>query len=495
MSKDKIKILSVGENVNTLSSILSADASIDEYFSFIQENFEDFPGKDADFNVLFFTLKITTIDSIIGFYKQTYFKHEPAVVLFCDDIVSEEEVARIPFENKLVFRNSVTVEELKHNISVVMKKAELEKKIKEFEERVGNLHGEIENLKTELDANRINIEELSQTNFHLATATWRERANKSQLVQELEEVKKENEFNKLNINELTSTNEHLIAATWRERDLKKQLKEAIDEINQSKSIIEDQNKRIEQSINYARKLQHAIHTTESDIKAILPQSFMYFKPKDVISGDFPWMFQKGDYVYIAAVDCTGHGVPGAMMSMIGNLLLNDLAHENGEFTPAQILDSLHKRVIKTLKQDTANSNANDGMDIAMIRLHKKTNEVVFASAHRPLVHITKSGETTVIKGDKFPIGGLHYEKLRVPFTDTYISIEKDDMLFLFTDGLTDQVGGEEGKKIGTNSVFKMLSSMLEDDTKKIQEHISSEFESWKGNNKQIDDVLLIALKY
>ncbi len=353
-------------------------------------------------------------------------------------------------------------------------KTGLAKKMQAFEARIAELEKENDLLKNGMEMSLANIKDLIQENYYLAS---------------------ENDLHKLNINELSSTNEHLISATWRERDLKKQLKEAIDAVNRSKNIIEDQNRRIEQSINYAQKIQHAIHTTENDIKSILPESFMYFKPKDVISGDFPWMFEKGEYTYIAAVDCTGHGVPGAMMSMIGNLLLNDLAHETGDFTPGQILDRLHKRVVKTLKQESADSNANDGMDVAMIRMHKKTNEIVFASAHRPLVHINKKGETKIIKGDKFPIGGLHYEKLRVPFTDTYLPIEKDDMLFLFTDGLTDQIGGDKGKKIGTNSIFKMLSSVLSGETEKIQEQISNAFETWKGDNKQIDDVLLIALKY
>ncbi len=459
MTTEKIKIVSIGEDVHPLKNIKSS-YHFEKQYSLIQTDFDNFQKRPIEYDILLFAMNNTSPDQITQLFSKLSFEKERPVILVCEGKEKEEAIRQIPFKNKFIFSPSVSSDDLSHNISMIVQKTNMERRILEFEKQ---------------------LTKLTEINIHLTA--------------ELESVKQENELNKLNIQELSSTNEHLIAATWRERDLKKQLKEAMDSINESKNIIEEQNRRIEQSINYARKIQQAIHTKETDLKSILPQSSVYFKPKDVISGDFPWMFVKDDYVYLAAVDCTGHGVPGAMMSMIGNLLLNDLAHETGEHTPGQILDRLHSRVIKTLKQDSAHNNANDGMDIAMIRIHIKTNEVLFASAHRPLLHVTKTGKVSILKGDRFPIGGLHYEKQRIPFTDTCIQIEKDDMLFMFTDGLTDQIGGEQGKKIGTKNIFEILSHMAQLETDQITTYINEQFETWKGPNKQIDDVLLIALRY
>lgn len=495
MPQCKIKILAVEENYNFINEFRTSFTDSNEHYSFIQTDIQSFFDNRIGFDVLLFPLRQDNIRLIADFFFKANFTHEPPAIMVCDPDVTDDVIIQIPFKNKLIFKAPLTFEELKHNISVILKKSELEKKISDFEYRVNHLHKEIESLTTELGSNRINLEELSQTNVHLISATWREREMKKQLAVELDKIRQENELNKLNISELSATNDHLIAATWRERDLKKQLKEAMEAVSRSKRVIEEQNKRIEQSINYARKIQHAIHTREEDIKAVLPQSCIFYQPKDVVSGDFPWLFEKDDFVYIAAVDCTGHGVPGAMMSMIGNLLLNDLVNESGDHTPAHILNRLHKRIIKTLKQDTLSGNANDGMDIAMIRLNKKTNQVIFSSAHRPLVYITNKGEISIVKGDKFPIGGLHYERYRVPFTDTYITIEKDDMMFLFTDGLTDQIGGLDGKKIGVKNVYRILAALFGNESEKIPAIIGDEFEKWKGNNKQIDDILLIALRF
>jgi serine phosphatase RsbU (regulator of sigma subunit) len=220
---------------------------------------------------------------------------------------------------------------------------------------------------------------------------------------------------KLYFAELEATNNHLVSATWREREMKKKLTETLGELNKTRQIVENQNKRITESINYSRKIQSAINPTEEDLLKYNPDSFILYLPKDVISGDFPWLFETGDYLYLAAVDCTGHGVPGAMMSMIGNLLLNDIINDGQVLMPSVILRRLHEAVVKTLKQDSSEGNSNDGMDIGLCCIDKKNQEVIFSGAHRPLFFM-RDGVIEVISGDKFPIGGMHYKGLN-KFTD------------------------------------------------------------------------------
>lgn len=292
--------------------------------------------------------------------------------------------------------------------------------------------------------------------------------------------------------ELEATNSNLVIATWRERDMKKQLKETLDELQTTKELVETQNKRITESINYSKKIQNAINATEVDLQFILPKSFILYKPKDVISGDFPWFYKKNNYLYLAAVDCTGHGVPGAMMSMIGNLLLNDITNGEENFTPAEILLLLHHSVIKTLKQDIAGNNSSDGMDVAMVRLDLITNELLFSGAHRPLF-FQRNGVIEQFSGDKFPIGGVQY-KGKNKFENQTFQLQKKDRIFLFSDGLPDQIGGEEGRKLMTKKIKESLEVGSENnfyDTKNVIENL---FLNWKENYKQIDDVLLIGFE-
>lgn len=304
-----------------------------------------------------------------------------------------------------------------------------------------------------------------------------------------------NEIEKLQLyfNEMEATNNHLIAATWREREIKRQLKETLDELNNTKQIVESQNKRISESINYARKIQLAINATEVNLKEEFPDSFIYYKPKDVISGDFPWYFRSGDNIFFAAVDCTGHGVPGAMLSIIGNLILNDIISNHPKKKTAEILDDLHKRVIQTLKQDNPENMSSDGMDIALCKVDLKKRRVYFSGAHRPMLYV-KKGQETILKGDRFPIGGIQY-KNKNKYTEQMIPYEAGDSLYIFSDGYPDQFGGDEGRKFSTSKLHELLIKTASSDATVIEKTISEAFVSWKGDNKQIDDVLVIGVKF
>lgn len=326
--------------------------------------------------------------------------------------------------------------------------------------------------------------------IHLA----RLKANKSLHHEENLELKKKLEVQQIMMSELEQTNNNLISATWRERDMKKKLKEAMDEIEMSKGIIELQNKRISESINYARKIQIAINPTDVDVRQHLPESFILYKPKDVISGDFPWFHHKQHCKYIAAVDCTGHGVPGAMMSMIGNLLLNDIINKSESPEPGYVLDHLHSSVVQTLKQRTSSSNSTDGMDIILLKIDQEANTLTYASAHRPLLFF-RNGQLTEMPGDRFPIGGIQYDRKRVPFSNKIINYQKGDFILIYSDGLPDQVGGPERKKFTGKQISELATANANLSMPDLEALYDSTIVNWIGEGKQIDDILLIGIKF
>lgn len=320
----------------------------------------------------------------------------------------------------------------------------------------------------------------------IAAILERERNEKEKIRKELEDLK-------IIFSEIEATNNHLIAATWRERDMKKKLAEINEELNKTKEVVENQKKRIEESINYSRKIQSAINPAESDIHAVFPKSFILYHPKDIISGDFPWIYKSENYYYAACVDCTGHGVPGAMMSMIGNLLLNDIINNGEELLPSEILLKLHHAVVGTLKQDLPGSNSNDGMDLGLCRINIKEKTIDFSGAHRPLFFL-REGILTSFGGDKFPVGGIQY-KGKNKYTDHCVEFAEGDRIFLFTDGFPDQIGGEHKRKLMTNGFSNLLVANASVPMTEVKNNLLQVYNDWKGNLKQIDDVLVIGIEF
>ncbi len=257
--------------------------------------------------------------------------------------------------------------------------------------------------------------------------------------------------------------------------------------------IQSKNKKITESINYAKRIQGAILPDNHLIHQYFPKSFILYKARDVVSGDFPWFLNVGDDLFIAAVDCTGHGVPGALISLIGYFLLNDIVKSRKITNPGQILDDLDRGVTETLRQDQDDSKTKDGMDISLCRINLKKNEVAYAGAHRPL-YIIKDDEFDEIKGNRFPIGGGIY-KNQTKF-DTYTTkVAEGDTIYFCSDGFPDQFGGPENRKFGP----KRLRQFIKDNYKKPMDEfynkIDHEWETWKGETKQTDDVLLIGIKF
>ncbi len=299
-------------------------------------------------------------------------------------------------------------------------------------------------------------------------------------------LKEELSMAMMQVEELTETNAHLITATFRERALKQ-------ELEATKALIEAQSKKILDSINYSLRIQQSIIPSAEIFANALNKHCVFYKPKDVVSGDFPWLLKKGKYVYFGAIDCTGHGVPGAMMSMIGNLLLNAIVHNGDECkTPSEILAELHKAVVQTLKQDAEGNKAADGMDASLCRIDFENKDLLFSGAHLPMLFL-RDGELETYKGDKFPVGGMQYRN-RNTYSDHIIKLQEGDKFYIFSDGIIDQVGGEENMKLMTANLKEFILENKDVPMLDFREKISTKFEEFKGDHKQVDDVLLIGVE-
>jgi serine phosphatase RsbU (regulator of sigma subunit) len=301
------------------------------------------------------------------------------------------------------------------------------------------------------------------------------------------ELEKKNSIKEQYITELSETNSHLITATWRERELK-------DELQKTKILVEKQNKNILDSINYAKRIQKAIIPRLENIREDLPHTDWMYKPKDVVSGDFPYYFKKDNLLYYAAIDCTGHGVPGAMMSLIGCLLLNDILSDKEVYSPAEVLSKLHARVVKTLNQDNSNNKAADGMDVAICCYNTATKKLEYSGAHRPLYLVRKGEEIIQYKGGKYPVGGNQY-KGKNNYPNHQVDLLPEDVVYFFSDGYPDQFGGENDLKFGPKRIRKLLEKNSDKSVNVNIQILSNSFDDWMEGKKQIDDVLLIGIKF
>lgn len=265
----------------------------------------------------------------------------------------------------------------------------------------------------------------------------------------------------------------------------------ITERKEAEMEIQDKNKKISESINYSKRIQTSVIPDNRIINDIFPNSYIFYRPRDVVSGDFPWFMKKDNEVYVAAVDCTGHGVPGAMLSLVGNFLLNDIIRNNKSLSPAVALDMLDEMVNKTLNTDKDDA-IKDGMDIALCKINLKTNKIEYAGAHRPLYHVTET-ELKEYKGDKWAIGGGVY-KNQTQFTNHEFVAKKGESIYFFSDGLPDQFGGPQVRKFGAPRIREIVQKHASD-MKESYKVLVDEFEVWKKDQKQTDDVLLIGIKF
>ena len=267
------------------------------------------------------------------------------------------------------------------------------------------------------------------------------------------------------------------------------------EITSQKEKLEETNTHISDSINYAQNIQRAILPKKEIIYNSFPGAFVLFKPKDVVSGDFYWFSslkeEENSKLIIATVDCTGHGVPGAFMSMIGYELLNEIVLGKRITQPSLILNKLHKGIIRVLRQEDNEAKAMDGMDIALCCFDKEKNILQYAGAHRPL-NLFQNGEFIEIKADKRGIGGLVLEERN--YTNHTLELHKGDTFYMSSDGYPDQFGGPRDKKYGSRRLKEKLASIQEMDMKEQDQEMNTELKNWKGNCIQTDDILLIGVR-
>ena len=245
------------------------------------------------------------------------------------------------------------------------------------------------------------------------------------------------------------------------------------------------------SIRYARRIQDAVLPAKEVMRYLLPKHFVFYRPRDIVSGDFFWVDKKDETVWLAVADCTGHGVPGAFMSMLGISLLNEISSQFTGQPTHEIMDELRDQVIASLGQTGDRYEAKDGMEMGLVAINTKTREVQFTGAMQNLYTFQK-GELVVIKGDRMPVG-IHSEGSTM-FTSHKVTLERGDTLYMFSDGYADQFGGRNRKKFGSARLKALLTKLQQNIMHDQKEALKKEFYEWKGNEEQIDDVLMIGIK-
>ncbi len=334
------------------------------------------------------------------------------------------------------------------------------------------------------------------------------RHRRIELFSEKQELKKEyNDILSLK-NEIEAKNQRLQKAIEKAKSRTIELfgkhidlKKAKKSIDIQKCLIENKNKQLEEknrtineSLGYAQLIQQAILPSTTFIESKFADSFIFFNPKEAVSGDFYWYAEREHLQFFALVDCTGHGVPGALMSMIGNSLLNKIADDQKNDTPAKILEKLDKEVGLALKQSfDPNTTQQDGMDITLCQVDNKKKEVTIAAAMQKFM-VVSNKETHFIKGDRFSIGGSFLENPNLSFTNHTFPISKGVKVYMFSDGFVDQFGGKKVEKFLTKNLKKLLKKNIHLPMKEQKAIYEQSFNEWKGENTQVDDVLLVGLE-
>ncbi len=263
------------------------------------------------------------------------------------------------------------------------------------------------------------------------------------------------------------------------------------ETEKQKEILEEKQKEILASISYAKRLQEAILPPHSLVKQHLPNSFFFYKPKDIVAGDFYWLEtdqKNNDILLFAAADCTGHGVPGAMVSVVCSNALNRTVNEFGITNPGDILDKVSELVVETFEK--SESEVNDGMDISLCNFNKKTYELKWSGANNPL-WVIRENLFMEYKPNKQPIGKVDAP---LPFTTQTIQLQKNDTVYIFTDGYADQFGGEKGKKFKLSSLQELFLSICNLPINEQLKSIEETLKNWQGEIDQVDDILIIGIR-
>lgn len=259
---------------------------------------------------------------------------------------------------------------------------------------------------------------------------------------------------------------------------------------ESNKQLEEQNKDITDSIYYAQRIQQSILQTEEQLTQFFSGSFLFYKPKDIVSGDYYWFYETEQYKYIAAVDCTGHGVPGAMMSMVANSMFKEVFMNKKITKPSEILLALDEELDKAINKNQ-DASFNDGMDVSLVRIDKRSQELMFSGAFRSVL-INRGSLVTELKGSRYPIG--FYSGIKKTFEDTSYQLASNDCVYLYTDGFIDQFGGEKNKKLNKSNFKDLIKTISEMPMDEQEAFLEYSFNNWKQDLEQTDDVLVIGIR-
>ncbi len=275
------------------------------------------------------------------------------------------------------------------------------------------------------------------------------------------------------------------------RRLKIIINEATAEIQEQKNDIEHKNEEIVSSIRYAQRIQEAVIPNNKQMKKEFPEHFVLWKPRDIVSGDYYWMMKKHGKTILAAADCTGHGVPGAFMSIMGISFLNQIANNPMVQTAASALDMLRQSVVTSLNQEGSETNTKDGMDMSICVYDFENMTMEFAGAYNPM-YMIRDGKLSTFKADRMPIG-IH-ERDKNPFTNTLINMHKDDKYYILSDGYIDQFGGPKGKKFMTKRFKNLILEIHEKPMTEQKEILWNTLLDWRGDIEQLDDIIVIGVR-
>jgi ligand-binding sensor domain-containing protein/serine phosphatase RsbU (regulator of sigma subunit) len=264
------------------------------------------------------------------------------------------------------------------------------------------------------------------------------------------------------------------------------------EIEKQKEELSLKNKNITDSINYANRIQTAIMPSKSKFKKLIPDSFILYKPKDIVSGDFYWITEIDEKIFVAAVDCTGHGVPGAFMSIIGFDLLRNITKEKRIHSASEVLNAMNKSLLDLLSKNAGGGEVKDGMDLSLIVMHKDKGYLEFAGAINPL-YIIRNNCIEVVAADRFSLGASNEEQQA--YTTSIVDIERGDRFYMFSDGYVDQFGGPLGKKMKFRRFRHLLLSIHNLPFDQQEEYLNHYFNTWKGEHEQVDDILLLGMGF
>ena len=317
----------------------------------------------------------------------------------------------------------------------------------------------------------------------------------AEIMQQKEEITTQAEHLSDANKEITAKNEEL---QHQKGEIEKQAENLL-EVNKlligKNEEIESKNEKITDSIKYAKQIQKAVLPEKDFISSIINEHFIFFKPRDIVSGDFYWLRKINDFIIIAAVDCTGHGVPGAFMSMLGVALLNEVVRKKEIVQPNQVLNELRKYVKTSLHQTGNNDESRDGMDMAICAINSRTYVMQYAGANNPVYIIRKNEkekpELIKLEADSMPIGIYINE---TPFKNKEIQLKQNDCIYLFSDGYIDQFGGKKGNRFLSTRFNKMLLDIYNKPMEVQKNIIEKTFYDWKGSNIQVDDILVMGLR-